>query len=561
MSTDITPPPYQSDRDRVFREWHIRELYAYRFWGEDEAVVHQGSGLHVPNEDHAVWDWERGKYRVVSVDYTTGICTLKRWSEPRDSQNVTDDDLLLGSAPSHPSEVFRLYINTAVTPFTLSLDSEYWLGGTDVEYIKIYKGRDVGQNAKAISAFYDQSGNLLGEAIPVELIGYRQDNIAMKRPLSSHTHHRLPDGEIVTLVAYGANGTELSFATLMVHNTGFVRAANPADKYITAISVESPFISPADPTLLEYPVNMPVENLNLIGVVQYSDGSTVRRPVDGTKFEMHGLEEFIASIQEQTIPLVLTYKLSPEEHSYILTPSPQSYISVRYRATTLKNDAAYNLKLFAYPVWQDAMTGYRLEFFLANLERDEIYPVTNLVQLQTGSRAFDPLQYGVVQKIAYAIDLNRVDSRFSAYRHVQSMEVTLLANGTEGDRDNWTIRYTTGGNEYGSGISAVARFINTNNWKIKLDAGIETKAEWLQRVFYNTDPLFDSNTEERAPEPNFFKLVIGSHEIEVPIDMWNSEITSHVAPGEGQNLYLQFFRRNPTTDLYLGVTGMSTHHQ
>lgn len=558
-NTTITLP---IDHERGFRKFSINEIYSYRYFDDPaQPVVNNAVKTYVPNVDDEVIDWNRGNYRVTHVDYTTGVATLKFWVEPVSANDPTDVDLLLGSAPSHPSELFRLYTNNTVTPFTLSIDSSYSLYGEDIQYVKFYRGTNVGQNAESIGVFYDGSGNLLGDQIPLELVGYRPNNTAIKRPKSAHTHQRLNDGEVVTMVGYGDNNIELSFATLLVHNTSFVRSGSSEEKYITAISVESPFLSPSDPTLLEYPINMPVENLNLMGVVHYSDGSKMRRPVDGTKFSMHGLSEYIATIQEQRVPLVLQYRLAENEHSYILTPSPNRTIAVRMSAQTMRVSAAYSVKLFAYPVWRDAVSGYSLEFFLANLERGEIFPVTNLVQLQTGSREFDPLLYGSLQRIGFALDLNRVDSRFKQYRHVQSLQISLLAPANDISRTPWVVNFNPNGEvTYGDDLYAEARFVNTNNWRLNLASGIESRAQWLQRVYYDTFPLYDSETEERAPEPNFFKLVVGSHEIEVPIDMWNADITSHVAPGIGQNVYLQFFRRNPTTDLYLGVSALSTRH-
>ena len=72
-------------------------------------------------------------------------------------------------------------------------------------------------------------------------------------------------------------------------------------------------------------------------------------------------------------------------------------------------------------------------------------------------------------------------------------------------------------------------------------------------------PLFDPQTESRAPAPTHFVLVVGSRRVELAISQWNirSSLSEHVR--EGECVYLEFFKRTATNDLYLGCTGMITH--
>lgn len=550
MTDPITPPVLIIDPNRSFRTWHISEIY-----------VPGHTGRYVPNPDDLIVDYTEGFFRVASVDYTTGVSTLVKWVLPRVNENFNDEDILLGAGPGLPSESYRALIDTSVFPHTLALDSRLRVYGTTNSYIKVFKGRNVGVTGEVISAFYDQNGTLLGENIPLELVATEDaGNIAIKAPMVGHTLRQLPDGEVVTAVVYDDVGQPRSVNPLLVLNTAFIRTTDAAAKYIVGISLESPFLSETDPGLIEYPINMPVEGLNIVGVVTYSDGSKLRLPIDGTKFALYGLDNYIASIQGQQVPLVLTYKLSLNEFNYIGVPSPNGHISVPYRATTLESDGAYTVKLFAYPVWVSDLVGYRLEYFLYNLDRDTVYPVTNLVEMATGSRAFDPLQYGVVQRITVAVDLNRVDPQFAAYRHAQTFEITLMRDGDSSYGDNWTIGFDPGQDPpYGSGLSAISQFINVGNWKLDVSCGATTLENWLDRVFYATRPLYDPATELKAPEPNFFAVVTPSGRAEFPIDMWNSEITVEQAPAEGKLVYLEFIRRGSTTDLQLGVSGLVTH--
>lgn len=550
MSDPITPPVLIIDQNRSFREWLIDEIYAPN-----------KPGRYVPNVDDAVRDWDQGLFRVIAVDYTTGISTLSKWREPQDSSGLEDQDILLGSGPGYRSESFRVFLDTSVTPYTLATDRRLKLYGSTVQYIKIFLGTDVGQNGEVISAYYDQSGNLLGENIPVELVATQGlNNIAVKAPKVGYTSFALNDNEVVTIVVYDDEGHAVSLATMLIKNTAFIRSASDSLKYITAIHLETPFLSGSDNRLIQYPINMPVENLNLMGVVTYSDGSTNRLPIDGTKFSLMGLDNYIATVQGQKLPLVLTYKLSANEYSYVLTQTQNKTITELYQAQTQETDGAYSVKLFAYPTWVNTVTGYRMEYYLYNLDRETVRKVTSLVELATGSAVFNPLLFGTLQKISVAIDMNEVDPMYAPYRHVQTLEIALLSHGNVLNQDNWRMGFSPNQDPlYGFDLKATADFINTNNWTIDISCGAATLEEWLERVYYATQPLFDSQSEEEAPVPNFFTLVSGNHRVEVPIADWNSPITAHEAPAQGGLIFLEFMRRNAGTDLQLGISGLVVH--
>lgn len=542
------------DPTRSFRMWHISEIYI------PSNPSHPGR--YVPNVNDLVVDYDRGFFRCTAADGTTLESTLVKWNPPDDSNNIDQYDILLGAGPGTQSESFRAYLDISVTPHILALDSRLHIYGTTSKYIKIYKGTDIGPSGDIISAYYDQSGSFLGDNIPLENVSMPDvNNIAIKAPKPGYTLRELPDGEVCTVVVFDDVGNVTSTAKVLIKNTAFMRQTDASIKYITGISVETPFKSASNPKLIQFPINMPVQNLNLMGVVHYSDGTKLRMPCDGTKFTMYGLDNFISSVQGQKIPLVLSYALSPNEYNYIGEPSPNKHISEAYEATTLKADGAYSVKLFAYPVWINELSGYRLEFFLYNLNRAAVYNVTNLVELATNSAPFSPTEYGVVQKLAYALDLNRVDAQFAAYRHVQTFEVVLLTQGTLNGQDNWTMGFDPGQDpRYGVGLEAIATFENVNNWKLNLASGCATKEEWLEKVFYASKPLYDPYSELKAPEPNFFVLVSKNHRVEVPIANWGSLLTVHEVPDEGDPVYLEFIRRTSETDLQLGKSGIVTHY-
>lgn len=539
-----------SDPARLFKVWLISEIYTGKSSG----------GAYVPNINDAVWDWEQGLFKVTFVDYSTGLSQLTKYKPPKDSNSLSDNDILLGAGPGAISESYRAFIDTNVMPHTLALDSRLHIYGTTNSYIKVFKGTDIGSNGQVVSAFYDQSGTFLGENIPLELVAMNDaTNYAIKTPMVGYTKQKLSDGEVLTAVVYDDAGEARSVALLLVKNTAFVRTTDASKQYITGVSIESPFLSKSNPKLLEYPINLPIEGVSMMGVVEYSDGSKRRMPIDGTKFSLYGLDNYVATILGQNIPLVLSYKMSSDEFAYGLTTAESKKISEIYAASTVKAVGAYSVKLFVYPVWVDELNGYRLEYFLYNLDREQVYYVTQYVTLGSNSKAFNPLSYGVTQEITVAIDLSKVDGRFANYRHVQTFAISLLGPGNE-QRNNWSIQFSSGQNPpYGLGLKAAMTFVNVNYWKVNLSCDLNSQEEWLRNVFYNTQPLYNPDSEVECPAPNFFRMVFGSRKIECAVSQWNAEMVVANDLKEGEVLYLEFFKRTQDTDLELGVSGLIVH--
>lgn len=544
-ATNMTVPIM--DPNRGWRMWNIVEIY----------TGPSGTGRYVPNEDDLVVDLLQGFYRVRDVDYTTGLSVLIPWVLPKDPNAITDEDILLGVGPGYISEHYRIFLDTSVIPHTFACDSRLRIYGSQNSYIKIFKGTDIGVRGEVVSSFYDQAGNLLGENIPLELVAMPDHhNQAVKTPMVGYTSSRLDDGEVVTVVVYNDTGGVTSIARMLVKNTSFIRTTDASRRYITGIELISPFLSSADARVVEYPINVPIRSVPLKGRVNYSDGYKRDFPIDGTKFSLFGAENFVASIIGQTIPMVLTYKLSQEEHVYGASVGNTYHISEAYKATTVKADRSYTVKLYVFPVWVDAIVGYRLEYFMYNLERSAVYYVTPYVELGTNSMPFSPTEYGVTQEISVAIELDKVDTRFGKFRHVQTFGIALHSPGNE-DRTCWSVRYSPGQDPvFGLDLQAEVEFVNVNNWRLRLDNGFGSLDEWLRHVYYNTQPLANPEVELVAPQPTHFMLVFANRRIELPISEWNKELTVPNDLKTGEVLYLEFIRRNVANDLQLGITGL-----
>lgn len=549
IGTDGQPVVY--DPNSLWKIWEYDEVYLGGI----------GAGKWVPKVKDMVFKISgktKEEFVVTALDMSTLIPTLTKVANPIDPGPIPEEDRLLAPGPGPQSLSYRIYIDKSVTPHAFAVDQRLYFLGTMTKHVIIYRGSEAGL-LEPISMMYDQSGNFLGNKIPLELVDMpNSQNLAVKCIPTAYTVEDLPDGEVVIAIAYSDDGHVVSKQQLVVENTAFIRSANKDIKYVSHISLESPFMSQSNPNELVYPINVPIEGLNLMGVVHYSDNSTVKMPVDGNKFQVFGLEQYVATIIDQPMPMVIAYNLGPNEVAYGAIVGDDKKITASYRARTLKADKQYALRLHGYPVWVSAANEYRLEWFLHNLDRGTVYNATNFVRINDNSPPFKPSEYGTNQRLSVSVDLSEIDGRYRKYRHVQTIDIVLRAQGSE-PATNWTVADPGQPEVYGVGLECRVDFVNQNLKRLKLGSGALNKAEWIKRVYYNANPLVNPDTEIRAPEPDFFILQLGGQNLEFPISRWNDELVISAPISNSDTLFIRFIRRMPNTDLQLVTSAMPVH--
>ena len=533
------------DPDRGFRTWLVSEIYD----GTDDG------GVYVPNTNDGVIDWETGLYRVVHVDIDSGLSQMVRHTFPIYNPNVSEDDILMGIAPGRPSEAYRLYVNGNTDPITAAVDSRLHIYGSENISIRLFEGTDVSASGKVLSLYYDDNGQLTDDKYPLELVStIHEDNIAIKVPVHGYVTHALHDGELVTAVVYNSSGIVTSINPLLATATSYVRPPSKETKFIIGIELKSPFLSDGDSTILEVPIQTPIDSLNLMGLVKYSDGSDRLLPIDGTKFTISGLEVFTISLAGQTIPLVLTYNLSEEEASYASNSYDGNNISRVYYLTTTSPEHAYSVKLFVTPMWDTHYNHWRLEYYLYNLLRNSALVVTDLVM--TGvvdGKTYDPEAYGITQRLTIAIDMNDVSDDYVAFRHVQTYEISLISP-IEDSIPSWTLRYNPGTGEiYGQDVVIRATAKETDI-EMVISSDAPTMEEWLELMYNSVYPLFDTSIETRAPDPTHLEIRYGDASTEVEVHEFNQVIPFPAIPAEGDTMTLRWFIKTEATVLELATT-------
>jgi len=537
------------------REWRI--------WSMDQIFTGKaGTGLHCPNVNDLILDLTSGWYLVTTIDITTGRSTYIPWTLPAVSQNNVVVDRLLGVGTGAQSETWRVYIDTRQMPYSMQIDGRLHMYRSDAEHYKVFLGTDLTDNGTVVSAYYNASGEFLSENIPLEHVGTDNiNNFAIWAPKAGNTNRRLNDGEVVTVVLYNASGHKLSHSVMLVQNTSLVRRTAAGRKQIRSIGIKSPYVSDADPSQLIVPINVDLRTMTLTGVVRYNTGEEMDIPIglDGSgKMSLHGLRWYSPTIQSHPHKLTLSYRLSEDEYSLEHGITENGYITEAFTVKAIAADNAYSVRLYAFPSWNAAASRYELDFWFFNIDRNVYYRVPrSVVEIPDNEVAFDGSDFVSRQRLRFGALLSNIDPIYSAHRFVQATEVSLNKAGTEAG-DKWQVKCDpTQSSFFGSGIVAKNRLVNTNLSYLELKSGALTLDEWLDKLYYPLNHLFDDTSEVRAPEPTHFVIHTKTREYLFAVSQWGQEfpILNDVKPGE--TVYLRWIKETPTAQLQLGVTGMA----
>jgi hypothetical protein len=550
VGTDGVVPVY--DPDARWTQWALHEVY----------VGTVGVNRYVPKVGDWVIDTPAAKfYEVTEIDVTTLIPRMKSIRPLVQDQEFSNTDMILGVGPGGISDTFRAYLNKNVLPYTLTIDARLHTYSSEAESFTVFRGTDIEGTAKPISQMYNQSSELIGTAIPLTLAAIDGNNRTVKSFPMCYTTEDMPNGEKVVLIVFADGSHQVSKVELLIENTEFVPSADNSLKQITNISLESPFISPSDPNVLSFPLNVMMNGLSLMGVVHYNDGSKLRLPVNDTRFSLRGLDNFVSTYAGQKFDLVLDYKLAPEEVTMGLQTTPARSITRRYEGITTNFEGMYSPKLYGFPVWINSVRGYRIEWWLYDMERRMAQLVTPFVQYNANSRPFDPTGYGFKQSIGVTINLKDVNPSGLALNHVQAVDFVLRQQGTA-RTTNWAVGFIPNQEVlFGENNFAKMTLIDQNQMQLDITCGETTQVGWLERLYRLVHPLSDPGRESRAPNPTHFSVCTPEWEVAYPIGQWNKKLVlNYTVPNNG-TLFIKFFIRTAETDIHLSVAGIPVYCQ
>lgn len=539
VGLDGVSPVY--DPEGLWKTWALSEIW--------QGVDGPGSKRFVPNVLDYVRDPETYTTWIVDhLDPVTLKPTLREIRPVGWSYVLSEQDLIFGVGPSAQMDTYRAFLNDSVFPHTMCLDPRFMPKGTMASYCKVFLGTDTSVTGEVLSKVYDASGNFISTAVPLELVALdSHTNYAVKIVKRFNVTKQIVNGERVTAVIYADDGHVVERRQFLVENTDTIADVSSASKYISEISLESIWLSQASPDQIDYPLNIPMDALNVVGVVTYSDGSTMRLPVDGGRFALLGLEGRLSTIIGQPHELVLRYRMSDTELAYASTGVNGKYITKPYRIITTNPNNTIAVKLFGYPFWEGESNGYRIRWFLLNLDRNIKFEVTEHVRFAENTGAYDPKLYGYLQRKSVSINLRDVSQAFIPFIHTQVVDIYLQEPADNNPEANWTVATeATNTTIFGAQIWG-----NKNGNKVSFRAGHADLESWLNAYYYNTLPLVDPTKEARPMVPTHFVVNYGGVETEWSISDWDKELNIAAMVTSKSTVSIRFLKRMAAGDVHL----------
>lgn len=555
--TTVTLPdtalPWGTDNVVPIRNWDLDPLF--RIWAKDQVYLGGvGEGRYIPKLLDYVEDRDYHITYMVIGFSDLWVPTLARIT-PKPIADMDSEDLLLGQT----KDAFRVFIDKSVLPYRLQVDGRCYVNARNATSARVYRGNPVNGTEEIISQVLDQSGQVVGTQIPLQLcIIPNGQNVAQYYVPTAYTTTDVKDGEFCWVVLFDDTGAPLSSKELRAVETSFIRDNDLSIKAVTGIALEGPLMSTLVPNQMEVPLNLTLNSINMIGVVNYNSGVPLRLNVDGGRFDMLGLGAFTPSQAGEQFKMRLKYQLAQDEVSFTGGAVGNSrFVELQVTVKVVDVENQLTVKLFPYPVWQGPIAGYRLRWFLLNLDRNIMYDVTPLVEIGTDSAALDPTLYGVKQQLTAAIDLSKVNGGWRSWRFVQKVSITLLKAGNLSGGTRWKVAFDPlQSPEYGDNLEIQSKFINQNLYEVSLKSGFNTLADWLQAFYYNTKPLLNPQLESDAPVPDHVILTDGTNELKLLIsDYWNARFQTTFAVSDSQTVYMKFVKQGPVDDLILSVAG------
>lgn len=561
MSTPTIDPNYDFDLTRGNRVWTEPDIY----------IPGGAGGRIVPNINDMVYKWADNVVyikRVIDVDYNTKASILKTVGV---FQNVTEEevkDIILLGAPGRASSARRLYVDTSTKPISVSVDIRFWLGGSLTRNIRLFKGTNIDDKANIVSVMYDQSNTLMGEDIPLEVVGTVDvPNVgsalgkgsALKVASVGYLTQELPDNEVVTLVAYDDRDGVVLVQEMAVYNTTFARRVDASRRYVTGVRLATDFISEHDDKLVLIPRNATIDSVLLRAEVVYSNGDVQSEPIDGTRMQLHGTfaQRYIANRDGHRAEMVLTYILDENEFLYGASIGEVAHKSEIYMVETTPFEAVFGCRIHAVPMWQSDLEGYRMRYWLTTLRRDALIDVTNLVRLTPTSPIFDPRLYGARQALTLSLDMDKVSPIFQQWKYIQPIDVVLNGPAHQGET-SWTLNYQPGqATVFGQQNKAKADYITAGNWRLDISQNEPSWEAWVNRMYRTTLPIHNPDKELLAPQPTHFKLTMpGGEPAEYQVEEYSSQLQVLGQANPGATVLIEFFKRTGNGDLCLAIVGL-----
>lgn len=533
---------FNADPSRRFTTWARNEIW----------TGPMGTGNYVPNPGDLIYDVPASAvYKVVNVDYTTGLSQWERFVFTT-LDGATETDVLIGVGPGSQSETWRLHVSLKTVPFECIFDLRMVVYGAEASYIKVFKLGDYNDPSNIISGMYDQNNAWVSDEIPVQGTG-------MFRTIPQfYLKEAVANGQPLYVLVYNSAGIAISEYRVLAHVTDFIPSGNVAVKHVNNITLETKFLSETITDLVQIPQNITLASLVLHAKVHYSDGTSSTYPVDGTKFTLLNIQPFIAGIEGQKIPVRLKYTLGTDESGDgVFVSGDDRFITRLYTFEVMPTDYSYSVKLMSFPDWKSADASYDLKSFVYSMDRDESYDVSNIIVFGVTGDPYTGVPGSGNRNHVISVDLEDINPSYNEFRYIQNTAINLLAPGNSSGL-RWRVTNDPGGDPYEPLVATVVDA--TSVYNINVTGGEGNLNDWLESLYLAQGPLYTSSDVEPL-SPTHFRVIFEGTSVQLPVASWNSTISFSKtnAITVGRTLIIEFIRVEGGDTLVLGCAGMTVN--
>lgn len=539
--------------------------YIENIFDPDKHPIEDLTKYVVPQELELVFDVPNGMiYYVSKVDWQATLkSSLVPWPIVNiNSSGTIEQDTIFGNRGGLLNGEALLAIDFSVRPPVARVDATVMRPGA--AYALVYKGTDPSGNGKVISATYDNSQNLLNNRVPCKLaeIVDRTNSSIMTTGSFSVTENELAlsDGVRCTLAFYDQGGNFIPpEQPLVVQHCAYMKDHQIGTRYIESVELISPwFTNTGEPETLMVPINVNLLSVELRARVNYSGGGSEDYPVNGTKFNLYGINEYRPTWVGQRSEIALVYKLATDEQFLLAKPGNPEF---EPRIYTIQADAvkgAYSPRIYTYPQWDTATGRYKLVHFLYDLDRKTRLDVTAYVKLSDSSPAFIPTLYGTLQELSFVLNLRDVNTTYQSVTFKQHIGVVLYKD-INGPGKRWDVTYASGMPYFGGKVATATNKSTATTFNLSVNNGFSAYDKWLEGMYYAVLPSFNSRIETKAPPPTHFDLMDETgRKWRFPVASWNKDNLIGVEMQKGKTFYISWLIVNANgSELQLGITGVT----
>lgn len=516
-----------------------------------------GKTLHVVRVNEKIIDPDVGEYIVtaVGVDNVPTLRLVVKYTTSGQADQESDS-LITALSMRQPNSTAKAFYDTSVNPPSITIDGRFLQYGAEATSMIFFRGVDTtAETGEVISEMYTADGVYDGAIVPLIVSDSVQPTWKIVDVFYSTAD--LKSGDIITGVAYKANGGKFTKEPFIIEESAAIRPLSQSTVSIEAITLTSPLLDPTNQKLLLNALNTTFSTSLVTGLLHYTDGSQVPVNIDGNKCVLHGVDRFDTSRMGEPSEVIISYYPGATEPFINGGMGAKNHVSAMYFLANRRYADDYSFKLWPIPTFNGEIVGYTFHWRLTNLAGDIDIDVTDYVTavLSDGSDLRGN-NYGVVQTVTLALPLTEViPGIYDDYVHTQRMDITLSIPSSA-NWSPWVYDFIGGGiNNYG--VNQYSSATNVNGGIFVIDFGQEDVNNWLTKVYDESAPLWDSSVQEAPTVPTHFRLEYNGVTDEYPIADYAQEfakVSTAPAFANNQTMNIVWIFRSTDGDLILGMS-------